>query len=177
MNEPLENLYFNWLYAKVASVPNPTPSLTFEVLLRTLHNTEFAWLLPGDDNRAEDGKELRREFLVLADIPDNVEWRTQIPCSVLEMLIAFAKRAEMQTETSAREWFWVMLRNLSLDGVNDASGVEPEEIQEVVHHFLWREYRRDGDGGLFPLNVPKRDQTELEIWYQFCDYLADHQLL
>lgn len=177
MEEPLENLYFNWLCAKVLHVVNPTPSLTYDTLFKTLHNTEFVWLLSGDDNRAEDGKELRREFLIMADIPDHLEWRTQTPCSVFEMLIAFSKRAEFNSQMSARNWFWEMLSNLNLQECNDASGIEPMEIQEVLEYFMWRNYTSNGDGGLFPLNRPHKDQTKVEIWHQFCDYMVDQDRL
>jgi hypothetical protein len=177
MNERLENMYFDWLCAKVILVQRPTPSNTYDVLLKTLHNTEFVWLLSGDDNRAEDGKELRREFLIVGDFPDDVEWRTLYPCSVLEMLIAFSRRAEFNSEISAKDWFWEMLENLSLKDVNDASEVSPYEIEDVLEHFMWRRYTPDGDGGLFPLNDPREDQTQVEIWQQFCDYLVDKNRL
>lgn len=177
MSEPLENLYFNWLYAKVHTLKTPTLSLSFDVLFKTLHNLEFVWLLPGDDNRAEDGKELRREFLIMGDIPDDVEWRTQIPCSVFEMLVGFSRRAEKNTGVPAKEWFWEFLTNLNLAEANDASGVEPEEIQDTVEMLIWRTYEPSGDGGLFPLREPTRDQTQEEIWQQFCDYLVDQNRL
>lgn len=177
MPEPLENLYFNWLYAKVHTLKTPTPSLSFDILFKTLHNLEFVWLLPGDDNRAEDGKELRREFLIMADIPDDVEWRTQVPCSVFEMLVAFSRRAERNTGVPARQWFWEFLINLNLSEANDASGVEQEEIEDTIELLLWRTYPSNGDGGLFPLREPNRDQTKEEIWQQFCDYLVDQNRL
>ena len=63
MEEPIENLYFNWLYTKVSDVKNQTPTTKFDRLLILLHRTEFVWLLSGDDNRAEDGRDLRIEFL------------------------------------------------------------------------------------------------------------------
>lgn len=177
INEPVENLYFNWLCSRVLRVVNITPSLTYDTLFRTLHNTEFIWLLTGDDNRAEDGKELRREFLILADIPDDVDWRTVIPCSVFEMLIAFIRRCADNSNISAQDWFWEIIENLGLKEVNDASGVAPEEIQDTLEIFLWRQYPPDGDGGMFPLQRPHRNQAELEIWYQFCDYLVDRDRL
>lgn len=180
MNEPLENLYFNWLCAKVLRVANPTPSLTYDTLLRTLHNTEFVWLLTGDDNRAEDGKELRREFVFAAHIPESDEllgWMTLIPCSVLEMLIAFTRRCSDNSDPSPDQWFWVIIENLGLKEANDASQVDPSEIQDTLERFLWRQYPPDGDGGMFPLKQPHRDQTDVEIWYQFCDYLVDNDLL
>lgn len=178
MSEPLENLYFNWLYAKVVRpVPNATPSNTYYNLLKVLHNTEFVWLLSGDDNRAEDGKELRREFLIMAEIPDHLEWRTMTPCSFLEMLIAFAKRAELNSETTLREWFWEMLENINLAAFCDAHEIDPSEIEEVLEHMMWRQYPPNGDGSLFPLNTLDSDQTQQEIWHQFCDYLVDQNRL
>ncbi len=178
MNEPLENLYFNWLCAKVHVVRRPTPSTSYDTLFRTLHNTEFIYILPRDDNRAEDGKELRREFLIAGGFPDHLEWRTQVPCSVFEMLIAFSRRAELNSiDTSAKDWFWEFLDNLGLREVNDAARVHIEEIQDTLEHFMWRNYTPDGDGGLFPLRNPESDQTKREIWDQFCDYLVDQNRL
>lgn len=175
MNEPLEHLYFNWLCAKVLVNPRSmqTRSNSYDDLFKVLHNTEFVWLLSGDDNRAEDGKELRREFLLMADAPDHKEWRTQTPCSVFEMLIAFSKRAEFNSDVSAKDWFWEFLDNLGFKYATDASNVSPEEIQDSLDIFMWRNYRPDGDGGLFPLQSPPSDQREVEIWGQFCDYLVD----
>jgi hypothetical protein len=177
MNERLEDMYFNWLCAKVIRVENPTPSLTFDTLLKTLHNTEFVWLLSGDDNRAADGKELRAEFLIAGGFPDDEEWRKEYPCSVFEMLIAFSRRAEFNSEIPAQSWFWEMLSNLNLNELNDASGVSPYEITEVLEHFMWRQYPPDGDGGLFPLVQPEEDQRNVEIWYQFCAYVVEQDRL
>lgn len=172
MSEPLENLYFNWLCAKVIRLENPTPTLRYDKLLRILHTTEFVWLLPGDDNRAEDGKELRRNFLYEAEAPDNPEWRA-LSCSVFEMLVAFSKRAEFSTDVSNRQWFWEFIENLGLLQFNDASNVTPEDVADILYTFVWRQYPPNGWGGLFPLEGPHRDQREVEIWYQFCDYLTD----
>lgn len=170
-----ENMYFNWLAAKVIRVQNPSPSNTFDTLLKTLHNTEFVWHVSGDDSRASDGKELRREFLIAGDFPDDKDWRTLYPCSVLEMLIAFSRRAEFNSDIPAVVWFWEMLTNLNLNDANDASDISPQEITDVLEHFMYRLYNYDGDGGLFPLDNPQQDQTEIEIWDQFFDYLVDKQ--
>lgn len=173
MSEPLENLYFNWLCAKIIRLENPTPSLKYDELLRTLHSTEFVWIVPGDNNRAEDGVELRREFLIEAGYSVNESWQ-HYPCSVLEMLIAFSRRANFATDIPSRTWFWEFIENLGLIEFNDASGAGPEEVWEMINPFLWRTYSTGGkDGGLFPLEQPTRDQRTLEIWYQFCDYLVD----
>ena len=176
MSEPLENLYFNWLCAKVLRLDNPTPSLTYWNLLRHLHNTEFVWLLSGDDNRAEDGRELRRHFLLAADIPNHVEWRA-LPCSLLEMLVAFAQRAEFQTSEPSAQWFWEFIENLELSVCNDAAHFSEDSVDAVLQQFIWRTYDPSGQGGLFPMRHPKHDQTKTELWYQFSEYLVDQNRL
>jgi hypothetical protein len=173
INEPFENLYFNWLCAKVVFNMNPTPSLTYWTLLRTLHSTEFVWLLSGDDNRAEDGLELRVEFIFEAEAPDDPNWRRFPPCSVLEMLIAFSRRAAFATDEKAKDWFWEFIDNLGLKECNDGSNVTPEEIGEILDNFIWRTYDSRGRGGLFPIDNRNGDEREVEIWYQFCHYLDD----
>lgn len=174
ITEPFENLYFNWLCAKVIYNMNPTPSLTYWTLLRTLQNTEFVWILAGDDNRAEDGLELRVEFIFEAETPDDPEWRRFPPCSVLEMLIAFSRRAEFMTGQKAKDWFWEFIDNLGLIECTDGSGVTPDEIGEILDRFIWRTYESNGYGGLFPLDSRNGDdEREVEIWYQFCHYLDD----
>lgn len=173
MTEPIENLYFNWLCAKAIRVDHPTPSLTYYKLFKQLHDTEYAWLLSGDDNRAEDGVELRTEFLTEACIPLSGERWESIGCSVLEMLIAFSRRAEFNAGESVQFWFWHMLDNLGLAQANDASDMPAEDIDEILHIFIWRLYDECGNGGLFPVEFTENNQREVEIWYQFCEYLVD----
>lgn len=176
MDEPIEEVYFNWLYSKVASVAVPTPSLTFLTLFRDLHNTEFVWLIHGDDNRAEDGLELRHEFHRNIRIDgDDLPWM-HIPCSVLEMLIAFSRRAEFQTDMPARDWFWIFLKNLELERCSDAKRGVTQRVSAVLDCFIWRTYKPDGRGGMFPLSSYQEDQRKVEIWYQFCAYLVDQEI-
>lgn len=180
MNEPLESVYFNWLCAKVVDKDNFPASNNYWKLLKKLHTTEFVWLLSGDDNRAEDGKELRSEFIFAAEIPDNPEWRTVLGCSVLEMFIAFARRAEFQTDVPMRDWFWEFVDNLGLDKFDDHIVFDSnltDLLNDILHQFIWRTYNPDGVGGMFPIMNPSTDQTEVEVWYQFCEYLVDQDRL
>lgn len=172
MNEPLENLYFNWLCGRVIRLENPTPSLKYDKLLRMLHNTEFVWLLPGDDDRAEDGVELRQDFLTEAGLPEQPDWQ-HIPCSTFEMLVAFSKRCEFATDVSYREWFWEFIENLGLKEFNDAAYLGEIDITSILYTFIWRQYDYYGNGGLFPMQSSRQDQRKVEVWYQFCDYLID----
>lgn len=176
MQEPFENLYFNWLYSKVGGISVHSPSLRFVKLLSILHKLEFVWVVLGDDNRAEDGKDLRIEFLNATGYAPPENW-LQDGCSVLEMLIAFSRRAEFETDIKARDWFWKMLDNLGLDELNDATDPDPIFVETVVETFVWRFYDDHGYGGLFPLKETSNDQREVEIWYQFCEYVFDEGLV
>lgn len=174
MEWALEINYFKWLCKKVMYVTHPTPSLTYWKLLRVLHSIEFVWLISGDDNRAEDGLELRDEFLFENRTPKRLLPRGRaVSCSVLEMLIAFSQRAEFVTDVKAVDWFWEFLDNLGLTKFNDSAFEDPADIEEILDRFIWRTYSRNGEGGLFPINNAQVDQRNVEIWYQFCDYLAD----
>ena len=172
MDEPLENLYFSWLCAKVNRVEVPTPSLTYWKLFRKLFDTEYVWLISGDDNRCEDGLELREEFLLESGINESEEF-IGLGCSIFEMLIAFSRRAEFNAGESTAFWFWRFLENLELSSANDASDTPPEEIDAILYDFIWRNYDESGNGGLFPMNNPPDDQRHVEVWYQFCEYLVD----
>jgi len=172
MDEPLENLYFNWLCGKVLRLENPTPSLRYDKLLTFLHKVEFVWLVSGDDNRAEEGIALRSNFCLEAGVLMDRDWE-RLPCSLLEMLIAFSNRAEFATDTPRKEWFWEFIENLGLRDYSDATHLPRLRVEQNLYTFMWRQYDEYGNGGLFPLRDPKHDQREREIWYQFCDYLED----
>src|SRR5688572_21362138 len=110
MDEPIEELYFNWLCAKVTS-----PHINnYYDLLRILHRTEFVWFISGDRNRKEDGLELRDYFLNESGYEKDPLWYNEL-CSVLEVLIAFAQRAAFQTDILAKNWFWIFMENLKLN--------------------------------------------------------------
>lgn len=168
MNESIEQLYFDWLSAKVISPDNDN----YRDLLNILYTTEFHWIVPGDENRAADGVELRSYFMSDLDI-DPGDYFDNVGCSVFEMLWALSERADFQTSNSARDWFWEFIANLDLGEFrrlpDDGRGV----IDDILHTFLWRLYDPSGYGGLFPMRWPKEDQTKVQIWDQFADYLVD----
>jgi hypothetical protein len=162
-------MYFNWLCAKVISVTSTDPF--HWNLLKTLHSTEFVWVIPGDRHRAEDGMELRSHYLRESGMQEDSG--VDHGCSVLEMLVAFSKRAWFQTDTPASEWFWEFLDNLDLSGMTDDVRTDPNRIDDILERFVWRTYKYGGRGGILPLRNPHRDQRKLEIWAQFFDYLED----
>lgn len=173
MGEPLENEYFNWLCARVLQ----RGTRSYLDLLRILHNTEFVWVVRIDENRAVDGLELRDYFLQETRFESERQWFDQ-PCSVFEVFVAFADRASFQTDIPARDWFWEFMENLMLDQFRQVSESDVPIIEKTLYRFMMRQYDESGYGGMFPLrHRPKRDQREVEIWYQFCDYLKDRGLM
>jgi hypothetical protein len=174
-DEPIEEVYFNWLYNKVAFVRHPTPSLTFYCLLRELHRTEFVWFVSGDDNRAQDGLDVRYEFLSGSFLAKESYW-LDIGCSVFEVFYALAQRAEFHTSLTKKQWFWIFLENLNLVELSDAKKEIKYNVSHVMESFIWRTYEPNGQGGLFPLKYPTEDQRKVEIWYQFFAYLNENNI-
>jgi hypothetical protein len=170
MDESIDDQYFNWLCAKVKENSGPNHLALFHIL----YQTEFIWdtSVPGDRNRATDGKELRSYFCDSAFIKRNQAWLRQ-PCSILEMLIAFANHANFQTGIPAKDWFWEFMINLQLEDFRRVTGSDETRIHEILYTFVWRLYDKRGDGGLFPLRSPKHDQRKVELWYQFFEYLDE----
>lgn len=175
MSEPLDFSYFRWLCSKVCNVREKDPSKTYETLMTILFTTEYVWLVIGDDNRAEDGVDLRDEFLRFAHLDADEDW-LKSSCSVLEMLIAFSRKAAFATEEKAKKWFWEIIYNLQLSEMNDASNPDPDIIADVVDQFVWRTYDHLGHGGLFPLRETEYDQRFIEVWYQFNEYLYQQNI-
>lgn len=170
MREDLEALYFDWLCTKVLDHSNSA----YLRLLTMLHKEEFVWLVGMDENRAEDGRDLRRDFFRESGIERDSEWGN-VSCSILEMLIALARRAEFQTDDSVKWWFWRIIENI---GLNDPF-IPEVPFGDAIHTLMWRLYDYDGmHGGMFPLiKHDFGDQRKVEIWYQLCHYIEDNQMI
>ena len=173
----LDDAYFIWLYSQVASVREKSKASTYWFLLRELHSKEFVWFVANDDNRLEEGRDLRDEFLSDGRHEADPEWMS-LGCSMLEMLVAFSRRLAFTTEGEPRDWFWHMLQNLSLEHHTDAYSGAPhqkEDIDEILDRVIYRNYDASGEGGIFPLIHPERDQRKVELWYQFNAYLLERE--
>lgn len=177
--DELKELYFDWMYRLVR---NGTPSrrVSYRKLLRSLYNIDFIYEIPMDGNRAEDGIDLRYRFgsenyyddaMIAAYLDD-------VPCSVLEMMIALSIRCEEHImddpDIGDRTglWFWGMVSNLGLEDMSDMrfnSGI----VEDAIERCLNREYGRNGEGGLFTVKRSRQDMRSVEIWYQMCWYLDE----
>lgn len=175
-SEPLDELYFQWLYEQVA---DPEQDLTFWNVLRVLFTTEFVWIVPNDENRIADGKELRENFIKARRIRLRREDRNWINlgCSMLELMVGLANRLEFLADKgTAHYWFWVLMGNIGLSEFDDAHEVPEDDVQDVLEMVIQRYYESNGHGGLFPLERPREDQREVELWYQLSEYVTEQEL-
>lgn len=170
MSGTLDDQYLPWLYGLVAEVRTRRGSRTYWDLFRKLYTTEFAWFVPNDDNREEDGRELRREWANQEGIDPDPDW-LRLGCSFLELLIGISRRLCFEGEGEVSAWFWHLINNLGLTGYHDRSKFNESAVDDITFAVIWRTYEPDGKGGLFPLQNPSQDQREVEIWYQLSEYL------
>jgi hypothetical protein len=174
-SKPLDEQYLAWLYSQVSPIGIGNPTKTHWSLLGQLYRTEFVWWVGNDENRAEDGKELRREFAEVSDIRiEDQEWM-ELPCSMLELLIGLSRRFSFDGGGEPRDRFWEMMSNLHLQEYTDAVRLPTERVNKILSDVIWRNYRRNGVGGIFPLKHATQDQTGIELIYQMSAYILESQ--
>lgn len=176
MSAEYEEQYFVWLCAKVTD--SSTSHQPYYELYRQMHQYEFVWVLPGDANRVGDVIDLRVAYRHTFHLSQK-EFEKCHPepgASVFEVLIAFLRHAEFQTQISEAEWFHTFIENLGLEDEYDAGGVDEQRVDSILYNFVWRTYEPDGTGGIFPIRIPLEDQRKVEIWFQFFEYLESEMI-
>lgn len=140
---------------------------------------EFYWTIPLDENRAIDGLELRKRYLDL-----HREWDEESqdlllgqPATFFEVVIALARRIEFElysptSKATVGDYFWELIQNIGLSEFIDHNA-NPDHLWCVVTRVIDRDYEYDGTGGLFPLQHPRQDQRNVELWNQMHRYLAE----
>ncbi|MFA6661451.1 MAG: hypothetical protein WCS56_00290 [Bacilli bacterium] len=173
MTRKANDVYFGIL-CDLVGLHEPVKTSGYFELMYQLYRTEFVALVPNDGNRGLDGIRLRDKY----GFP-----KVNTPCNLFEMFVALAIRCDedilYSPENGDRhvDWFWMMMTNLGLNKFRDRSfgdAWEYADIEEVCEKFLSRDYGYDGIGGIFPLKNPKKDQRNVEIWYQLSSYLLEH---
>lgn len=147
---------------------------SYRKLLMRLHNIEFTWFVPNDDNRADDGIQVRRRFALSRNDIGLQEYLIG-PCSVLEMMVGLALRCEAWMDNTdygdrTGQWFWGMINNLGLNSMRDYT-FDKNYVDDVIARLLNREYEPDGKGGLFTVKHCSHDLRTVEIWCQLSWYL------
>lgn len=181
----VEQDYFHWL-CEMVHIEQEDKS--YWILAKELHNRTFYSLIDHDENRAYDGIELREDYLREINYPKYVE--IEGDCSVLEMLIALARRMAFETgepydvddneEDHTAYWFWEMMDNLDLSKYDDESYADLEghlNVDFIIDNLLERDYKPNGTGGLFPLKKCRENQRKVELWYQMNAYLNEREVV
>ncbi len=166
--------YFEWLCEQIDS-GRFSKNVSYRKLLMRLHNIEFTWFVPHDDNRADDGIQLRRRYGLSKD-DTSLSRYILGPCSVFEMMVALAIRCETIMDDAligdrTGQWFWGMIHSLGLTPMND-SKFNRDYVDDIIARFLNREYEPDGRGGLFTIRHCTHDMRTVEIWCQLSWYLG-----
>lgn len=165
--------YFDWLCTHIWIPPGDK---TYDGLLKLLWEKEFIWVIGNDDNRIQDGRDLRDYYLNMLDPTDRKSHDlTHVDAvSTLEVLIGVASRVAFLVDENPRTWAWKLIENLRLDRFPDPLDRRKiDRVNDMLDILIWRTYRSDGLGGFFPLKHPKRNQKDVEIWYQMCDYIEE----
>ena len=174
LSDRINNEYFEWLCELIDS-KRFSKQVSYRKLLMHLHNIEFTWTIPLDDNRSDDGIQLRRRYGLHQNDMSVIDYILG-PCSVLEMMVGLAVRCEEwitdDTEYGDRtgQWFWGMVRSLGLSSMTNPS-FDRDYVDDVIGRFLNHEYEPNGKGGLFTIRNCKYDLRKVEIWCQLSWYL------
>lgn len=170
MSSGLDSEYLTWLESQVPVRSNKRRS--YSRLLEQMYCKEFAWFVPNDDNRAEDGRDLRLRFRDETDTKLDSDW-ANLGCSMLELVLSLAGHLSFELGGGVDRWFWQLIDNIGLANCTDDSPFLPEAVDNALERVIWRTYHRDGRGGLFPLKEASEDQREVELWYQLSAYVLE----
>lgn len=179
----LEHLYFEWLYRLVCDDRYSGGDRTsYRRLLSYLHSEPFRYenKHPRDEARAYDGIDLRYEFGYRSHIDQRlIAQELDIrKCSMLEMMIGLCFRYEniaadpMQGDRIG-QWFWAMLCNLGLAGMNDRD-YDQQLAEDILDKFQDNDYSANGEGGLFVLRNYDGDVRDQELYWQMCRFMNEN---
>ena len=173
--------YFKWMCEVIYS----TKRQSYTRLLKYLYNVEFTYTISLDENRAEDGIDLRQRFVYESGtLYSNYEVQKSMgndPCNMLEMLVALSVRCEehimeeIELGDRTSQWFWTMLDNSNLSSLTN-NVFTLQKADHILNNVLNRNYSAHGEGGFFYVENPKKDLREVELWFQLCWYLDEYIL-
>lgn len=165
--------YFEWLKNQVDFLDFPE---AYDKLFLALYMTEFTWKHPMDRNRALEAIEIRSGYV--QDTGTTISFT--LPVNVLEVLISIARRMNFICssfdEDKTKIIFWRLLSNLGLTAMVDSKYQKLDgdnRVEFILDIWMERLYGKDGRGGIFPMDNPRQNQREVELWYQMNQYLND----
>ena len=177
--------YFDWLESFTIDEQVPDDRrLSYTKLLRKLWDIPFKGSIGNDDDRGDEGLELRIRYNdILASKAGEGDFNTPDvrdiygSCRVLEMLIALSMRMydlmqDMGVYNSVSRWFWEIMGNVGFDELDDYiyDDLDGDRIvKRMVDDIQNLHERKSGrPGGWFYVY----DWRSIEIWYQMHEYLS-----
>lgn len=155
-------------------------------LCEALQGIYFVSLVEFDENRVEEGKELREEWADSFCGDTSALEGELIPytCTAMEMIIVMARRmcyemSDSQFEAGTGKWVMELLENAGLTAYrNDIYEADPEgsanRIKWIMNAIIYRKYLYNGDGSFFPVAYSRTDVRKQELLVQMNNYLAEN---
>lgn len=170
--------YRRWL---VSLVDDEIGTLAYDYsqLMGFLNDISFRWSIRLDEDRATDGVSMRGIYDYefgrgQLSVEEELE---DVPCSVLEMLVALSLRCYDEYLSgfdediaSPHKVFYDMITNLGLEKETD-DVFSFDFCVKKVEVFLDRTYEKDGYGNIFRVNPKNLDCRKTEIWWQMMRYV------
>lgn len=159
------------------------------ILARYMYETDFRSSIDDDKIQMEKALELRKEYAESVYEGANERasdrvWKSILgPCSMLEMVIYLAdsidKIVNESEENRYSEFFHILVDNAKLTKFDDEDyDLKGDTVLKYwldkIDFILDRKYSKDGKGGFFPLEKPKKDQRKVPIWYQMNAWLEEN---
>lgn len=180
MKNRIVDEYFDYICNLICDSKFKRNKKAYSKLLYFLFDTPFRYSMEMDENRYQDGLNLRYRFAVEYRYSEHYifDMLSDRDCSVLEMMVSVANRCEEsciddpELGSQTGFIFWKMVESLGLI-YSENRYFDLEFVDYTIQRFLNREYFENGEGGLFTLRFPRRDMTTVEIWMQACWWLNE----
>lgn len=164
--------YRHWLMGVVKCGPQ------YDKLCGYLDSEPYRWSIFTDENRNADAIDLRFAFAEACGFKGNVLHALNDPVSIFEVMVGLAVRCERDItgepgNDRPERLFWDMIRNLGLNRFENDT-YSQEEVSYIIDIWLERRFEANGLGSPFPLKNPSRDQRQVELWNQMCEYVNEN---
>lgn len=146
---------------------------TQDYYIRLLHSVPFTFSIQMDENRYDDGINLRYRYSDECNVPAFMIDDT-IDCSVFEMLAALSIRcSEDIMGENPGFWFWDWAGNV----FGGFDNLDEHYILKRIYSWIGRKFDKNGFGSPFPIRKnTTSDQRKTEIWFQMLGYIHENYL-
>ena len=180
--EEVKNEYLDYLMNRIGLEKDG--ECGYAEFCKKLLDSIFLPILDMDGNRCVECLGIREEFSNGSEnVFDFLYEELGETGTMLELLLILAEKmkyelADSQYEASTRKFFIEMLDNcgLSYYAQNQYYSQKDAEdnVNKILYTVIFRDIGWDGEGGLFPLYLARRDQRRIELTAQMNDYLEEN---